>query len=414
MATVLAAGRAVGGSAALAPLRIRDFRLFWSGNLVSQCGDQLQIVGLAILALNLTHDPATLGAVLAAQAIPRAIFMLVGGVLIDRFRATGVLRVTNLLMMLLVGLLATLTAFRLLALWHLYVYAVLAGLVSARALPAYQSVAVELVPAKILRNAIALNTTSFNTIVFLVPPFAGLLVAHLGSAPAFALDSVSFGVAAVCLYLVRGGQSHREPTRDSPFVQLGQGLRVVSRSPLLSVAVLSLTVYSLGYQGANLVGVPTLAKLTLDAGDAGVGFLYGVGGAGALLAALGMGLVPRIPRLGLLAALALSGSGVGLALVALAPNLQEAALALFLASAVRAVCPIAYLTLVQTHSPVEARGRVMALLLLGVVGLEALSLSIDGLLGAIVGGRGIFLACAIVIVLAGAVALANREFREAA
>jgi hypothetical protein len=174
-----------------------------------------------------------------------------------------------------------------------------------------------------------------------------------------------------------------------------------------------MTVYSLGYQGANLVGVPTLAKLTLDAGDAGVGFLYGAGGAGALLAALGMGFIPRVPRLGLLATLTLGGTGVGLALVAVAANLQEAAVALFLASAVRAVFPIAYLTLIQTHSPAEARGRVMAIVLLGVVGLEPLSLSIGGLLGAVVGGRGIFLASGIVIALAGAVALAKREFREA-
>jgi MFS family permease len=400
-------------SAALAPLRVRDFRLFWSGNLVSQCGDQLQIVGLAILALNLTHDPAMLGAVLAAQAIPRALFMLLGGVLTDRFRASAVLRVTNLLMMFLVGLLATLTAFQLLALWHLYVYAVLAGLVSACTAPAYQSIAAELVPAKILRNAITLNTTSFNTALFLVPPLAGLLVARLGSAPAFALNAVSFGVAAVCLHLVRGDQHRAEPGKANPLGQLWQGIRVVTRSPLLSIAVLSMTVYSLGYQGANLVGVPTLAKLTLDAGDAGVGFLYGAGGAGALLAALGMGLVPRVPRLGLLAALTLGGTGVGLALVGVTANLHEAALALFLASAVRAVFPIAYLTLIQTHSPAEARGRVMAIVLLGVVGLEPLSLSIGGLLGAIVGGRGIFLASGIVIALAGAVALANRSFREA-
>jgi MFS family permease len=85
------------------------------------------LVGLAILALDLTHNPTTLGTVLAAQAIPRTLFMLLGGVVTDRFRPTGVLRVANLLMTFLVGALATLTALHVLALWHLYVYAVLAG-----------------------------------------------------------------------------------------------------------------------------------------------------------------------------------------------------------------------------------------------------------------------------------------------
>jgi hypothetical protein len=413
MAIFVGARSTLDTSSALAPLRYRDFRWFWIGNVVSQCGDQFQLVGLAILALDLTHNPTTLGTVLAAQAIPRTLFMLVGGVVTDRFRASAVLRVTNLLMMLLVGALATLATFHRLEPWHLYAYAVLAGTVYAFSLPAYQSVAAELVPLDSVRNAVALNTTSFNATLFLVPPIAGIVVASLGSAPAFTLNAISFGVAAACLQLVRGGESRDAIQRGNPVRQLVEGVQIVGRSPVLLVAVLSAVVYSLGYQGANLVGVPTLAKLTLGAGDGGVGLLYGAGGAGALLAALALGIVARIPRMGLLAALTLIGTGLGLALVGVTTNVQEAAVTLFVATSVRALCAICYLTIVQTHAPVEARGRVMALFLLGVVGLEPLSLSIGGLLGAVVGGRGIFLVCGIVIALAGLVATANREFRAA-
>jgi len=81
-----------------------------------------------------------------------------------------------------VGILAMLSATGLLELWHLYVYAVLAGGVYAFAIPAQQSIASELVPLDQVRNAVALNTTSFSTTLFLVPPIAGVLVAHLGSA----------------------------------------------------------------------------------------------------------------------------------------------------------------------------------------------------------------------------------------
>jgi len=401
-------------SAALAPLHVRDFRLFWCGTLVSQCGDQLQIVGLAILALNLTQNPATLGAVLAAQAIPRTLFILIGGVVTDRFRPVGVLRVTNLLMTILVGILATLSATGLLELWHLYVYAVLAGGVYAFAIPAQQSIASELVPVDQVRNAVALNTTSFNTTLFLVPPLAGVLVAHLGSAPAFVLNALSFGIATSCLRFVRGSEPRATAQKESPIAQLREGIQAVARSPLLRVAVLTATVYSLGYQGANLVGVPTLAKITLGAGDSGVGLLYGAGGAGALLAALGISLIARVPRLGLLAALTLLGTGLGLILVGISATLQEAAVALFLATAVRALCAIAYLTLIQTHAAAEVRGRVMALFMLGVVGLEPLSLSLGGVLGATVGGSGIFLLCGTAIAIAGVLATTNRSFCAAA
>jgi len=411
--TILARRRALRQSATLAPLSVRDFRLFWSGTFVSQCGDQFQLVGLAILALDLTHDPATLGAVLAAQAIPRTLFIVLGGVITDRFRASGVLRITNLLMTLLVGALATLTELGRLELWHLYVYAVLAGIVYSCSVPAQQSIASELVPREQVRNAVALNTTSFNTTLFLVPPLAGILVAHLGNAPAFAFNALSFGVAALCLRFVRGGELPGEARKQSPLVQIQEGFTVVLGSPVLLVAVLSAVVYSLGYQGANLVGVPTLAKLTLGAGDAGVGLLYGAGGLGALLAALGVGLVARIPRLGRLASLTLLGTGISLALVGATTTIQEAAVVLFLATGIRAICAISYLTLVQTQAPVEARGRVMGLFMLGVVGLEPLSLSVGGLLGAAVGGRGIFLVCGAAIAVAGVLATANRTFRAA-
>jgi|GEM_PF-1692700 len=365
-------------SAVLGPLQIRDFRLFWSGNLVSQCGDQFQIVALAILALNLTHNPATLGGENAAQAIPRALFMLVGGIITDRFRASGVLRVTNLLMAFLVGILATLTAVRMLDLWHLYVYAVLAGSVYAFSVPAQQSIASELVPLDKVRHAVALNTTGFNTALFLVPPIAGVLVAQVGSAPAFALNAFSFGVAATCLWFVRGGAPREEARKSDPLGQLREGVQLVVRSPLLRVAVFTLTIYSLGYRGPNLVGVPTLAKLTLGAGDPGVGLLYGIGGAGALLAALGLG-VNR------------AGVAAGLAGRAHPPRHRRRSHVRWPRDhhpsrrrrALPRHCSARALRDHLSDSGADARsGRgaraVMAFVMLGVVGLKPLSLSLGG------------------------------------
>lgn len=400
-------------NAALAPLYVRDFRLFWSGNFVSQCGDQFQLVGLAILALDLTHSPTTLGTVLAAQAIPRTIFMLLGGVVTDRFRASGVLRVTNLLMTFFVGALATLTLFHLLSLWHLYVYAVFAGVVYSCSIPAYQSIASELVPRDQVRQAVALTSTSFNTTLFLVPPLAGLVVARLGSRPAFALNALSFGVAALCLQFVRGGELRANAQKQNPLVQLREGFAFVWGSPFYRIQLILAIIYSLGYQGANLVGVPTLAKLTFDAGDAGVGLLYGAGGAGALLGALGVGMVARMSRPGLVSGLALLGAGLGVALVAATAAVSGAAVVLFVAIGLHTISAILGISLAQTQAPAEVRGRVMALIMFGAVGLEPLSLSVGGLLGAAVGGRGVFLACGIAITLAGVLAASSRAYRNA-
>jgi hypothetical protein len=400
-------------SAALGPLSVRDFRLFWAGNFVSQCGDQFQLVALAVLALDLTNSPTTLGTVLAAQAIPRTLFMLAGGVVTDRFRASGVLRVTNLLMTALAGSLAALTAVHLLALWHLYVYAVLAGIVYSCAIPSQQSIAAELVPRDQVRHAVALGSTSFNATLFLVPPLAGLVVARLGSAPAFAFNAVSFGVAALGLGFVRGGETRGEARKQDPIRQLREGLAFVGRSPFYRVQLLLAIVYSLGYQGANLVGVPTLAKLTFGAGDAGVGALYGAGGAGALLGAVGVGMIARVRRPGLVSGLTLLAAGLGVALVAATASLSGAASVLFVAIGCHTIAAILGISLAQTQAPAEMRGRVMGLIMFGAVGLEPLSLSVGGMLGAAVGARGIFLVCGIAIALAGVMATASRGYRDA-
>lgn len=94
----------------LSPLRFRDFRLLWSGNLVSLVGDNFQTVALAILALDLTHSTAILGTVLMVQAIPRLFLTLLGGVAVDRFQARSVLLVTNWLLAGLVSALYALSA----------------------------------------------------------------------------------------------------------------------------------------------------------------------------------------------------------------------------------------------------------------------------------------------------------------
>lgn len=144
-----------------------------------------------------------------------------------------------------------------------------------------------------------------------------------------------------------------------------------------------------------------------------MGLLYGAGGAGALLGALGAGLVARMPRPGLVCGLTLLGAGVGVALVAATRTVFEAAIVLFVAIGSHTIAAILGIALAQTQAPAEVRGRVMALIMFGAVGLEPLSLSVGGMLGAMVGGPGIFLICGVAIALAGALATASPGFRNA-
>ena len=402
----------VGRSALVEPFRSPTYRSFWGANALAQAADQLQIVALAVLALDLTHSAATLGLILAAQAIPRTLLMMVGGVVADRVRPRSVLVAAWTGLAVLGGALAAALVTGHVAVEHLYVYAVAVGVLYAFVTPAQQAIVPSLVPAERLRSALALNSMTFNLMMFLVPPTAGILVAQAGVTPAFVLMAGCCAAGALRLSLTPTAAA---PTRASasPLAQLREGLAVVRRDQLLLVAVGAAWVFSLGFAGATQVGVPALAKLELGAGDPGIGVLFGASGAGALLGALAIGALPRVPRQGLVASVALLSMGLGLVAGAPAPTLTAAAAGLFAAGVARAFTAVTFLTLVQSQAPAEARGRVMALFMLGVSGLAPLSLSLGGLLAEAFGSRGVFVAGGAAIAVAGVICLTRPAFRNA-
>jgi MFS family permease len=405
-------GAALGRSALVEPFRSPAYRSFWLGNALVQAGDQLQIVALAILALDLSRSPATLGLILAAQAVPRTLLMLLGGVAADRVRPRSVLIAAWTGLAVLGGALTTSLATGQIALWQLYAYGAAVGVLYAFVMPAQQAIVASLVPGERLRNALALNSMTFNLMMFLVPPAAGVLVSQAGVTPAFALMAGCCAAGALCLSAVRPVAARAAPA-GSPLAQLREGLTIVRLDALLPIAIGAAWVFSLGFTGVTQVGVPALAKLDLGAGDPGIGVLFGAMGGGALLGAIAVGALPRLPRQGLVAASTLVAMGVCLAAVAVAPTVAAAAVGLFASGVARAFTAVTFLTLVQTQAPAEARGRVMALFMLGVNGLAPLSLSLGGLLAEAFGSRGVFVAGGAAIAAAGVLCLARPAFRRA-
>lgn len=397
----------------LAPLRERNFALLWSGNAVSLAGDQFQMVALAVLALELTRSPAVLGAVLMVQAIPRALLMLVGGVVVDRFQPRTVMLASNLLQGLLVTMLvATLVSARL-SLWHLYAYAVTSGVIYAFSMPAMPALLPQLVPAAKIRSANALNSLNLNLSSFLYPSLAGLLVAQAGTTPAFVINAATFFVAVAAIAAI-SPMSTPAPVaaRGLPVARLIEGITIARRDPVVWTAIVTAAIFSLGHGGVTLVGLPALAKLTLDSGSVGVGLLFGASGAGAVGGAALMGTLANVRRQGLIGATALLGLGLALAPVALVPSVTAAVPLLVLAGFLRGVCANVYVTLVQSRAPAEARGRVMALFMLGLNGLSPLSLGLGGLLGDAFGPRTLIATGGLVVALSGVYVCFQKSFRE--
>jgi hypothetical protein len=194
--------------------------------------------------------------------------------------------------------------------------------------------------------------------------------------------------------------------------ELQAGFGALRRDPPTWAIFVVVAAGNLGFVGATLVGIPVLAKLELAAGDPGVGALFGAFGAGALAGAVVVGVVPAVPRPGAVLCLGVTGCGLALAGAAAAPTLWAAAAWLALAGALDGICPVIGWTLVQTRTPAPVRGRAVALVTLGLVGLQPLSLALAGVAGEALGARTLLAAGGAVVGLAGLYGLSRRALRE--
>src|SRR5688500_17122861 len=376
----------------LAPIGAPSFLRVWSASSISFLGDQVQLVAFAVFVLDVTQRPAVLGTVLTAQAIPRILVLLVGGVAIDRFRPATVLLLSAITSGVLVGALAALAATGTTQLWHLYVLGPLIGAASAIFIPAINTIIADLVPREQVRTANALRTLSFNGARFAGPPLAAALLAAAGAGVAFAANTVSCFVAAAILWPLRAraNTDTARPARVShawPLQDLREGIGALRSDPVVWTIFLIVCGFSFGQGGAVGVGLPALAKLELLAGDQGVGVLYGAFGIGALLATIATGALPALPRPGMAFALAVVVMGVGLVGAAVAPTLWIAAAWFAVGGTTFAVAPIVGWTLVQTRSPVHLRGRAITLIMLGVAAFQPLSLALAGFIADATGTR---------------------------
>jgi Transmembrane secretion effector len=371
----------------LEPLRGRDFRLVFGGESVSLLGDQFHFVALAWLTLQLTGSGVALGTVLMAAAIPRAVFMLVGGAMSDRLSPRSLMLGSNVLRTVVVALVATLVLTGNAQLWQLYVLAFMFGVVDAFFYPALNTMVPMLVTDRQLPPANGLVQVMQQVSGLMGPALAGVVVAAVTTGPAFAIDAASFAVASATLLAVRGGRRMAQPANEPGakaepaaglLANIGSGLSFVWGDPAVRSLILLVAAFNFAFTGPLLVGLPYLADVRFEGGAAAFGLIISAFGAGALGGALLAGSLHRVPRLGLVTLVTAAAMGVGLALVGNAPTviLAVGAMgALGLGSGFINVRVVAWL---QGRTPEAMRGRVMSLLLLGAIGLAPISLAVSG------------------------------------
>jgi MFS family permease len=271
-------------------LRNPNFRLFWSGNFLSNIGTWMQNVAQGWLVLSLTGSAFWLGVVGFAGSIPFLIFTLFGGVIADRVNKRRLLLVTQSVMMLLAFTLAALAWFKgadgrpLINVWELVTLSFLNGMAMAMNAPSYQALVPRLVPREDLTNAIALNSAQFNMSRILGPTLGGYAMALVGVAGNFFLNGVSF--LAVLWALTRIRYPEQEASHyPGLFSSLREGFAYVRGNPQMRVLVW-MTIWASFFGIPFLTFIPYFARMELHVGETGLGWLMAASGLGAVCGAV--------------------------------------------------------------------------------------------------------------------------------
>ena len=285
-------------------LRNQNFRLFWSGNFLSNIGTWMQNVAQGWLVLELTNSSFWLGVVGFAGSIPFLLFTLFGGVIADRVNKRKLLLVTQTAMMILAFVLAVLAWFKVITVWELAAIAFLNGTAMSMNAPSYQALVPRLVPRDDLTNAIALNSAQFNMSRIVGPTLGGYAMALFGVAGNFFLNGVSFLAVLWALMRIRypeEEQAHHESIWNS----LRAGFNYMqSQRQMLALMWMTAAVSLLGIP--FLTFIPYFAKVQLNAGESGLGWLLASSGLGALLGAVTIAAKGNLRRRGVV----LTASGV--------------------------------------------------------------------------------------------------------
>ena len=277
-------------------LRLRRYRIFWMGALVSNIGAWMQNVAQGWLVLELTDSAFMLGLVGFAGTLPWLILLLVGGVYADRLDRRRVLIRANVAMMVFAAVLTVLTWTGVVRIWHVLAISLASGSAIALAAPAFQAFLHDLVDRRDLQNAIALNSAQFNLSRVVGPSLAGLTLGAIGLAGCFGVNTLSYLAAIVALVLIRA-PSRPVPEPAPVWQSIVEGVGYVRERPRIrAILAIAALISTLAMPYATLLPIVARDGLGLDA--SGLGWLFAIGGVGAVAGALSVAFRHALPRRG--------------------------------------------------------------------------------------------------------------------
>ena len=334
--------------------------------------------------LKLTGDTVVMGTVIAIAAIPRAIFMLVGGAVTDRYSPRTVMLISNAARMVLVAVLAVTTWQESVTVWMIYGIGFLFGLADAFMFPAASAFPPRLLPPERLAAGNSLFQGSAQLTLVLGPSLAGALIAgsssveaggliedSAGLATVFALDTLSFVVPLIILGLLRDRYPPESRVDEKIGATIVEGLRYVFQDVPLRTFTVLLAAFSLFFRGPFSVGIPAFADAFLPEGAAAFGIIMAGLGVGSIAGTILAGVTghPAPARLGVLLLLDFLAFGLLFVFMSFFPDTWLIAGAVLVAAVLDGYVIVVLITWTQRRVATEKLGRVMSVVMMASQGL---------------------------------------------
>jgi MFS family permease len=372
-------------------LRHRPFALLWSGQTISRLGDSLYRIALSWWVLEKTGSAAAMGAVALFTFAPMLLFLLIGGVLVDRLPRFRIMLIADTVNTAVVGVIAVLAQVDRLEVWHIYAASIIFGLAEAFFFPAYTASVPQTVPAEALPSANSLTNLSWQLSGIVGPSLGAIIVAAGGTAAAFALDSLSFLIAAVCLFPLRMVRPPEvSERRTSPLADLREGLATVLAAPFLWISILVFAFINVTDAGPRNIALPFLIHDHLGLEVEALGLVTSAFSLGSVLGAVLLGRARRIRRRGPLAYGAIGLCGLMVVGYGLAPNLVTLGAAAMIYGMSFATGGLVWTNTLQSMVPPERLGRVSSIDALGSFVLMPAGFALAGWLTDSIGPARVF------------------------
>ena len=392
----------------LRSLKHRPFALLWTGQTTSRLGDSLYRIALAWWVLEKTGSAVAMGTVLVFSQIPLLLFLLIGGVVVDRLPRIRIMFVSDILSGLVIAFVAVFSWFELLQIWHIYIASMLFGFVEAFFFPAYQAVIPQITPSELLISANSLSGLSQRVTGIIGPALGAALVAAGGTSLTFGLDALSFFISAICvLPMLRSnldkvqrqenasgtvaGQGSAKEALKQGLRDLRDGFRLVMTVPWIWITILIFGFVNIMEAGPRAVAMPFLIKEDLGADVQLLGLFGSAASLGFVVGMIWLGQYVRLHRRGLLGYLSVIVTGAALLPFGFKLPIPILVASMFISGLSTSVFALIWTHTLQEMVPGELLGRVYSIDALGSFVLLPIGFALAGWATDLFGAPTVFL-----------------------